>query len=265
MNAALEHVLVGSSRAPSRVRFGGIVLVALASHLGVGVAAASIPHAAHPPSRQTEIQALPEEPPPPPPPESPPPAPEPPPAAAPPVAAAPPPAAPPPPAAAPLPAAAANVMTAPADAPVDMTGGMVVGSAETYGGGAVSATGTSTGVGARGSAPNGTTRVASPPPPPPVPKGPDRSRPPRLAEGVSWSCPFPPEADEKGIDDAVVGLAIEVGESGALVNVTVERDPGNGFGRVAASCARSKRFSPAEDHDGKPVAGRSRVNVRFHR
>jgi protein TonB len=86
-----------------------------------------------------------------------------------------------------------------------------------------------------------------------------------LAEGVSWNCPFPAEADESGIDGAVVGLAIEVDANGDVINVTVERDPGAGFGRAAAACARSKRFSPAEDRDGKPIVGRSRVNVRFHR
>jgi len=82
---------------------------------------------------------------------------------------------------------------------------------------------------------------------------------------MSWSCPFPPEADEKGIDSAVVTLSIDVSAEGNVMNVTVDRDPGSGFGRVAASCARSKRFLAAEDRDGKRVHGRSRVNVRFQR
>ncbi|WP_394845107.1 energy transducer TonB [Pendulispora brunnea] len=251
MNATLDRIL--ARPATSHLRFGSVLFMALVSHLGIGMAAASLRRPVAIPLRETEIQVLPDEPPPPPP-ESP--APE--------KMATPSPAPHAPPAAAPPPAAAAaaKVMTAPDDAPVDLTGGIVVGSAETYAGGATAATGTGTRVGSPAGVP-GSSAGTGPSSPPPL--APDLARPPRLAEGMSWNCPFPPEADEKGIDAAIVGLSIEVTADGDVANVTVERDPGAGFGRVAASCARSKHFSPAEDRYGKRVGGRSRVNVRFQR
>ncbi|WP_394835885.1 hypothetical protein LVJ94_03115 [Pendulispora rubella] len=252
MNTTLDRIL--ARPATSRGRFGSILLMAFVSHLGIGMAAASIRRPVATPPRETEIQVLPDEPPPPPPPAPEPPQPE--------KVATPSPAPRAAPAAAPPPAAAAKVATAPDDAPVDLTGGVVVGSAETYAGGSTAATGTGSRVGSAAGVPGAGAGTGRPSPPP---MGPDLSRPPRLAEGMSWNCPFPPEADEKGIDAAIVGLSIEVTADGDVVNVTVERDPGTGFGRVAASCARSKHFSPAEDRYGKRVGGRSRVNVRFQR
>lgn len=256
MNAELDQILARPASSP--MRFGGVLLLAFASHLGLGVAAASVRRPEVPSHlRETEMQALPDEPPPPPPPPPVPEVPEPEKAKA----ATPAPVPNARAAKAPPPAAAAKVMTAPDDAPLDLTGGMVVGSAETFGGGAVAATSTGPRVGSWGGAPTSSGRAVSSAPP----NGPDQSHPPRLAEGVSWNCPFPVEADEKGIDNAVVALSIEVAANGDIVNVTVDRESGNGFGRVAASCARSKRFSPAADRAGTATAGRSRVNVRFHR
>lgn len=259
MNAALDQILTIPARSRSRLRFGCVLLLAFASHLGVGAAASTIRRVEGPrPMQETEIRALPEEVPPPP-------APLPPAQQSPePDKATPQPFAQNAPAVAtPLPAVAGNVMTATDDAPADLTGGMVVGAAETYGGGAVTPNATAARAGTAAppatSAPK--TALSSPAPRQQV----DRSHPPKLADGVSWNCSFPAEADEKGIDDAVVGLGIDVAPNGQVINVTVERDPGAGFGRAAASCARSKRFSPAEDRDGHPIAGRARVNVRFHR
>jgi periplasmic protein TonB len=208
------------------------------------------------PPRETEIQALPDEPPPPPPPPPPPEAPE--------LekVATPLPMPNDPPAAAPPPAAAANVKTAPDDAPVDLTSGMVVGSAETYAGGGRRDMDASSGWlfgGRRGIERGDRLRGAT------ASEGTRPLAPAQVGRGQSWNCPFPAETDEKGIDNAVVELSIEVTADGEVANVRGERDPGTGFGRVAASCARSKRFSPAEDRDGKHVHGRSRINVRFQR
>lgn len=253
MNAALDRIL--SRPRASRMRFGSVMLVAFVWHVGVGVAAASAGRPVATTPRETEIQALAadEPPPPPPPPEAPEPEK---------VATTPLPTPNDPPAA-PPPAAAAKVMTAPDDAPVDLTGGIVVGSAETYTGGPALATSARARVGSSARGVGSSAATASPAQP--SPKGPDLSRAPRLAEGQSWNCAFPAEADEKGIDDAVVELSIEVAADGGVASVRIERDPGTGFGRVAASCARSKRFSPAEDKDGKRVHGCSRVDVRFQR
>jgi TonB family protein len=67
------------------------------------------------------------------------------------------------------------------------------------------------------------------------------------------------------MDAAVVRLSIEVEANGAVRSVVVESEPGSGFGREAAQCARAKRFQPALDRNGTPVPGSSRVNVRFER
>jgi len=99
---------------------------------------------------------------------------------------------------------------------------------------------------------------------PAAPRAPTRIRA-RLAGGASWSCPFPVEADGRGIDDAVVRLRVEVGADGRVVRAVVISDPGSGFGREAAACARSKRFDAARDRQGRPVAGQALVSVRFHR
>jgi len=169
----------------------------------------------------------------------------------------------------PAPAAgAAPILAANDDGPVDLTNGMVVGSAETYAGGVTSAQGTAKSVGGHGapsSTGTGTGAAPAAPPPPPAPSGPDQSRRPQLGEGSSWKCPFPAEADQNGVDSAVVRLAIEVDASGAIRSVRVESEPGSGFGREAAQCARSKRFLPALDRNGQAVPGSTRVNVRFDR
>lgn len=98
-------------------------------------------------------------------------------------------------------------------------------------------------------------------------KGPvvDRSRPPTLAGGFAWDCPFPVETEGAGIDQAVVGLRVEVGRQGEVRRVTVTSDPGDGFGRVARRCAASKRWTPGLDRDGAPVESVAVVRVRFQR
>jgi periplasmic protein TonB len=192
--------------------------------------------------------------PPPPPPEPPPPEPSPQPRAA--LAAATP----------PPPAQAAAVLTQKEDpnAPVDLTDSVVVGTAETFVGGSTSTAGTTrrtvnvAGTAARGSA-------GAAPAEAKAPSGPDRSKGARLADGGSWNCPFPGEADSAQIDHAVVTLRIAVAPDGSPVTVTITADPGKGFGREASACAMRKRFSPALDHDGQPIAGTSLVNVRFDR
>ena len=194
----------------------------------------------------------------PPPPVAPAPAPEPPPPSAP-IRRA------PPSAARPAPAQAAAVLTQHRDpaAPADFTDSIVVGTAATYAGGATSAAGTTRRTVEVASKTAGGTGVAAI-----VPArapGPDRSRRARLAGGASWDCGFPREADDAQIDHAVVTLRIEVSARGAADTVTIVADPGSGFGREARSCATIKRYEPALNRDGEPVAGTSLVNVRFDR
>jgi periplasmic protein TonB len=240
---------------------GGVGLSILLAFLGHGVLALLVPKPAQaqiapPPMKQTiELEPPPPEPAkevPPPEPEKPS---EPPPKAAP--ASAPPAQAAPPP-----PAQAAAVLTQQNDEPADFSNSIVVGTAATYAGGQSAANGTTTrrvvttGKGTGGA---GTAAVA------PAPSGPNRAKRARLAGGAAWDCPFPSEADAAQIDHAVVTLRITVAQSGATRSVSVEGDPGNGFGREARACAMRKQFEPALDAEGNPVEGSSLINVRFDR
>jgi periplasmic protein TonB len=169
---------------------------------------------------------------------------------------------------APAPAQAAAVLTQPVDpgAAADMTDTVVMGSADRYAGGASAASGTAKQavatavVGGTGTMPAATSLSALA-----MRSSTDRSRRARLAEGASWACPFPPEADDAQLDQATVTLQISVNAAGAPVQVIVATDPGSGFGRAAKTCAQAKRYSPALDGAGMPVAGVSTVNVHFNR
>jgi protein TonB len=172
---------------------------------------------------------------------------------------------PPPPAAAP--AQAAKVLTAEPDPndPVDLTGNTIVtGNADYYAGGVTAANGTSknavTGVTSPHGVPGGTGSAVAPPPP-----GPDRSRPPSLAGGAQWNCPFPPESDSAQIDEAYVTVQIDVRADGSPGAVRVVSDAGNGFGREARQCAMGKRYQTALDHDGNAIPGSFKVKVHFSR
>jgi protein TonB len=159
-----------------------------------------------------------------------------------------------------MPAKAAAVLTqpkVPGDL-IDLTDGFVTGSSSTVAGGAAASQGASPGT--AGGSPGEPPRHASS-----MSSGPDRSRKPALAGGLEWACPFPPEAEAAGIDDAVASIRVEVDASGAIRTASIESDPGHGFGRAARSCALTKRWSPALDRDGNPVAGGAVVRVRFVR
>ena len=174
--------------------------------------------------------------------------------------------APPPPP--PAPAQAGKVLTAEPDPnePVDLTGNTIVtGNADSYAGGTTATNGTNTTavrgpVAVRG-APASAGAVAPPPPPP----GPDLSRAARINGGGEWSCPFPPEADAAQVDDARVTLQLHIVADGTADDVTVLKDPGNGFGRVARQCALRQHHSPALDHDGNSIASTLKVVVHFSR
>ena len=203
------------------------------------------------------------EPPPPPPPEPEPP-PEPP-APAPPMAAPPPPAGTPP--TPPAAAEAGKVLTQDPDPnePVDLTGdGFVTGDADHFAGGVTASNGTSKGpVHDLRAKPDG---VGKPPP------GPVASAAVNLMRaaspiGSSWDdCEFPPEADVEDIDTAVVQLTVTVGANGRAKSVTVLRDPGNGFGQAARTCAFRKPFTTALDSSGTAIImSTPPFTIRFHR
>ncbi|HET8932463.1 MAG TPA: hypothetical protein VFN67_03440 [Polyangiales bacterium] len=199
-------------------------------------------------------------PPPPPEPEAPPP---PPPQAAPapaakPVVRAPKPT-PAPPKEAPPPAAAASGKVLAAEA-VDFGDSFVMGKAASHAGGVSANTGTSQqAVHDKNAQANGVQGGTG--------KNPaaDATRAPALASGLQWDCPFPVEADDAGIDAAVVGLRVEVAADGRVREARALSDPGHGFAREARRCALSKRWAPGLDRAGNPTIGVALVNVRFER
>lgn len=168
------------------------------------------------------------------------------------------PAAEPPPDAKPQAAEAGQVLDAKADV-ADFGDTFVSGSGDSYAGGVTDRTGTSktavSDVNARGA---GSPAVEKP-------KAVDLSRAPKLAGGAQWQCPFPIEADDAGIDHAVVTLRVEVDAVGGVQRVTATTDPGSGFGREARRCATSKRWAAGLDRDGRPISAIAIVNVRFDR
>ncbi|HKO47821.1 MAG TPA: hypothetical protein VJV79_08860 [Polyangiaceae bacterium] len=102
-------------------------------------------------------------------------------------------------------------------------------------------------------------RIAAPPPEV------DRSRAAQLAGGSAWDCPFPSEADDAGVDHALVALRIEVAADGHVLSARAARDPGHGFGREARRCALSKRWTAGLDRAGQPIDSTTVLNVRFDR
>jgi protein TonB len=148
---------------------------------------------------------------------------------------------------APAPAVTSAALTPSAepDAPIDLAAqGFVMGSSSVAAGGSAAATA---------------------PEAPPAAAGPDRSRRATLQGGAQWACPFPAEAGADRIATAAVALRIGLDARGDVVRVTVVDDPGHGFGRLAEQCVRQRRWSPAFDRDGRPVAGEVALRVRFER
>lgn len=168
----------------------------------------------------------------------------------------------PPPAAAPAAAQAAQVLAQePKDEILDFGETIVQGDSAAYAGGVTEAGGSSTRAvhdtrARAGGVEGGTGTDVS---------GADRSRSAWLAGGSVWDCPFPEEADDEGIDSAVVTLRVRVAIDGTLEAAEVARDPGSGFGREARRCARTKRWQPARDRAGNAIASESVINVRFSR
>lgn len=168
-----------------------------------------------------------------------------------------------PPAAPPAPAQAGQIVSAPDDAPADLTSApFVVGDGETYAGGATTSSGTSREPAPAHAVSGGTGPATAPPR---APRGPDRSRPVSLPDDA-WSCPWPAEAETADLDEAVTVIRVRVAADGKARAVTVLADPGLGFGAAATACARGTRFTPARDHAGTLVEADSPpIRVRFTR
>jgi protein TonB len=83
----------------------------------------------------------------------------------------------------------------------------------------------------------------------------------------NWNdCGFPPEADMDGVDSTVVSLTVTVSTEGRPTAVTVLKDPGHGFGRLARQCALRKSFQTGQDRGGRPLTMTTPpFTVRFSR
>jgi periplasmic protein TonB len=157
-------------------------------------------------------------------------------------------------------AAQAGQIVAAADEVVDFGETFVTGAGSKYVGGATASAGTAKhAVRDPQAKAHGTATSAA------IKKVIDLSRAPALAGGKAWTCPFPDEADDMGVDHAVVTLRIKVAADGSVMDAIVARDPGDGFGREARRCALRKRWSPGLDSAGKATGATTVVNVRFDR
>ena len=151
----------------------------------------------------------------------------------------------------------------PSDGPLDLTNTIVAGSG-TASGGAMASHGERAAPVPVASPSAPPVARPQPPPPPSVPAAVDHST--RAAVvGGPWRCPFPPDADRDNVDHAVVTLKLTIDASAALSNLEVKVDPGHGFARAAADCARARAWTPAHDPSGAPTEGTLTVNVHFER
>ena len=99
-----------------------------------------------------------------------------------------------------------------------------------------------------------------------IPEAKGGGSPARLLSGASsWTCPFPPEADKKGIDSAVVAVEVIVGADGAPTGARVVGDPGNGFGQAALRCAVARQYVAATDARGVATRSATAIRVQFTR
>ena len=152
-------------------------------------------------------------------------------------------------------------------APVDFEATLPEGPAAAFPGGHT----TSDGTGTDPAAPAPTPAAPEPrPEPAPEPElapdpGPDRSRP-VAVRGTDWNCDWPAEADEQQIDTQSVTVRVDVAADGRPLAARPLRDPGHGFGAAAVECALARRYHPAQDRAGSPIAATSPpIRVRFTR
>jgi outer membrane biosynthesis protein TonB len=92
------------------------------------------------------------------------------------------------------------------------------------------------------------------------------ARPPQL-HSRNWPCGWPSEPDDLDLDEAFVTVRATVGANGEVTDVEVLSDPGHGFAKRAALCARSRvSFDAALDAAGTKVAGKTPpLRIRFVR
>ena len=152
--------------------------------------------------------------------------------------------------AAPIPTEATKILTAKSDEPLDLTSfTMNSGNNENLVSGEVSNKGVRRKRAVKNSRHDGTTRVARGTAP-----AVNRSRAVRRVSDTWDDCGFPDEADQEQVHQAWVRIVVSVDATGRATKVDIVKDPGYGFGRLAQKCALRKRYRPALNRAGKPVA-----------
>ena len=94
----------------------------------------------------------------------------------------------------------------------------------------------------------------------------ETAKPGKYSQPSCKHCPspdFPKEARKAKIQSTSVLLEVTVTEEGAAKDVSVVRDPGNGFSDKAVEAVTKWKFKPAKDKDGNPVACKVIVEVLF--
>lgn len=168
----------------------------------------------------------------------------------------------------PPPSEAAKILTAPSEpnepkAPADQTFASGEGTGLGVGFVAGGGTGNGTTYDPRARVGNKTPTKRPPDPATPPPGYVDLSRPAAPYYGVASGCEFPDGADD---DTMVVPLVVTVGPEGQALAVEILRDPGQGFGAAARTCAMRMKWRPGRDASGKPIVSKtSPVKVRFTR
>ncbi|MDB4975582.1 MAG: hypothetical protein JWN48_3923 [Myxococcaceae bacterium] len=151
-------------------------------------------------------------------------------------------------------AQAGQVVAAAAGAQAPAAFGIATGAGPSFAGGATTAQGTGTKANHTGQVGVGDGNGLS------------KARPPQL-HSRSWPCGWPSEAEDLDADEVLVTVRASIGADGSVQDIEVIDDPGNGFGKRASLCARTKvRFDPALDASGQPVAGRTPpLHIKFVR
>ena len=153
--------------------------------------------------------------------------------------------------AAPLPTEATKILTAAADdEPLDLTGfTMNSGNNANLVSGDVSNKGVRRKSSVKNARHDGTVRVTKGTAP-----AINRSRAARRVSDTWDDCGFPDEADQEQVHQAWVRIVVSVDATGRAKRVDIVKDPGFGFGHLAKKCALRKRYRPALNRAGEPVA-----------
>jgi hypothetical protein len=74
-----------------------------------------------------------------------------------------------------------------------------------------------------------------------------------IPPGTKWDCPFPPQEERGGKEEASVLVRVHVEKDGKPLSVDIMEDPGAGFSAAAKKCALEKAYLAARDVNNQPI------------